>query len=234
MMNFESVLAFGDSTPSGCELAVGLEDFRSREYMTGKISIWDVDAPGKLLAYPQIVADHFGVPCYNYAMTGGSNNRSLRLLTQAVQDHPNSLVLFGYGPTNRTEFYHPEGGLGCDQDNFFQTGPNNYDLHINRKYLEIVRPYNNLKEIMFCVDSICKLYATNFVHIPLFTVDNFDEVPDIDNSIDWGNPRKNAEVWCIENKFSKHTFHYGIDFHKALAELIIQHLIKKEKYVKTR
>ncbi len=118
MKIFESVLAFGDSTPAGCELAGNLEKFRTKEYKTGKVSIEEVDSPGKLLAFPQIVADHFNVPCYNYAMTGGSNDRSLRLLTKAVQDHPNSLVLFGYSWTDRTEFYYPPGGIGCDNDNF--------------------------------------------------------------------------------------------------------------------
>ena len=229
MAKFNSILAFGDSTPSGCELAHGLEKYRSRDYMTGKVSIEELDAPGKLLAFPQIVADHFGVPCHNYAMSGGSNTRSLRLITQAVQEHPDSVVLFGYGPTNRTEFYRPEGGLGCDKDKFFQTGPNNYDLHVNREFLEIVKPHNNLKEIMFCVDAICKLYTKDYLHITLFTEDNPDEVPDFGNSIDWENPRRNAEIWAKSKNYSKLVFHYGLDFHQALAKRIIDSLIEKGK-----
>ena len=228
MAKFDCILAFGDSSVTGCELVVPIEKYHSRNYMTGKVSIEELDAPGKLLAFPQIIADHFDVPCYNYAMTGGSNNRSLRLLTQAVQDHPNSLVLFAYGPTNRTEFYCPDGGLGCDKDNFFQTGPNNYDLHINRKYLEIVHPHNNLKELMFCVDAICKLHARDFLHLPLFTIDNYDEIPIMPKMFDWKNPRQNAEIWGMERGFPKHKFHYGIEYHRQFAKEIIDIVTKND------
>jgi len=222
MAMFNSVLAFGDSSVTGCELFHPIEKFYSREYMTGQVTLAELDAPGKLMSFPQMVADHFNVPCYNYGMTGSSNNRSLRLLTQAVQDHPNSLVLFAYGPTNRTEFYHPEGGLGCDEDNFFQTGPNNFDLHINRQFLEIVHPYNNLKEIMTCVDAICRLHAKDFLHLHLFTIDNEDEVPIMPKMFDWKNPRQNAEIWGMERGFPKHKFHYGVEYHRQFADEIIE------------
>jgi hypothetical protein len=225
MINFESVLAFGDSTPAGCELDGNLEKFKSKAYKTGKVHLEDLDEAGKLLAFPQIVADHFGVPCYNYAMTGGSNDRSLRLLTQAVQDHPNSLVLFGYSETIRTEFYYPEGGIGCDKDNFFQAGPENFDTHMNRKYLEICHPYNNLKELMFCVDSICRLHAKDFLHLPLFGKHWGDEVPNVANVIDFGDV-KNYEEWAFKNNFSMLEFHFELATHKALAELIIQQITK--------
>jgi hypothetical protein len=227
MISFESVLAFGDSNVAGCELAKPLDEtFRTRAYKIGKVTAEELDAEGKVLAFPQRVADHFNVPCYNYAMTGGTNARSLRLLTQAVVEHPNSLVLFGYGTTDRMEFYYPDGGMGCDKDKFFQAGINNFDMHLNRKYLEIYHPYNNLKQLMFCVDAICRIHANNFFHVPIFAYDNADEIPDVPNLIDWGNDAKNCEVWAMKNNFVKFEFHYGIDFHEAIADLIIQNLIK--------
>jgi hypothetical protein len=226
MTSFESVLAFGDSQVAGCELdGVWSKRIRSREYLTGQVTTEELDAPGKLLAFPKIIADRFGVPCYNYAMTGSSNHRSLRLLTQAVQDHPNSLVLFGYSETARNEFYYPEGGIGCDNDNFFQAGPENFDTHVNRKYLEILHPYNNLKQIMFCVDSICRLHAKDFLHIPLFGKNWGDEVPKADKLLDFGDC-KNYEEWAFKNNFKILEFHFELGAHTALAELIIQKITK--------
>ena len=221
MINFESVLAFGDSNVAGCELAGGLEKFRTRAYKTGNVSIEEVDAPGKLLAFPQIVADRFNIPCYNYAMTGSSNDRNLRLLTEAVQEHPNSLVLFGYTWTDRTEFYYPNGGIGCDKDNFFQAGPENFDTHMNRKYLEILHPYDNLKIMMFLVDSVCRLHAKYFLHLPLFNHKNLSEIPEVSNLVDF-KPSNNYEIWAIEQNFSRHEIHFGVDAHEAIAEKIIQ------------
>jgi len=221
MKEFQSVLAFGDSTVAGCELASGLEKFRTRAYKTGAVSIEDVDAPGKLFAFPQIVANRFKIPCYNYSMTGSSNFRNLRLLTEAVQTHPNSLVLFGYTWTDRTEFYYPDGGIGCDRDKFFQAGPDNFDTHMNRKYLEILYPYDNLKTIMFLVESVCRTHAKYFLHLPLFNHKNLSQIPDVPNLINFG-PSNNYENWAIENNFSRHEIHFGIDAHEAISEKIIQ------------
>jgi len=221
MKEFGAVLAFGDSTVAGCELAGGLEKFRTRAYKTGAVSIEDVDAPGKLFAFPQIVANRFKIPCYNYSMTGSSNFRNLRQLTEAVQTHPNSLVLFGYTWTDRTEFYYPDGGIGCDRDNFFQAGLDNFDTHMNRKYLEILYPYDNLKTMMFLVESVCRTHAKYFLHLPLFNHKNLSQIPDVPNLINFG-PSNNYENWAIENNFSRHEIHFGIDAHEAIAEKIIQ------------
>jgi len=221
MKEFGAVLAFGDSNVAGCELAGGLEKFRTRAYKTGTVSIEDVDAAGKLFAFPQMVADHFNVPCYNYAMTGSSNDRNLRLLAQSVQEYPNSLVLFGYTWTDRTEFYYPKGGIGCDRDNFFQAGLDNFDTHMNRKYLEILYPYDNLKTMMFLVESVCRTHAKYFLHLPLFNHKNLSQIPDVPNLINFG-PSNNYENWAIENNFSRHEIHFGIDAHEAISEKIIQ------------
>ena len=102
MKHFESVLAFGDSHVAGCELA---NKYSLEDYLSGSITIEQADASGKELAFPKLVAEHLNVPCYNYAMSGGSNPRSLRLLIQAVQTHPHSLVLFSYTSTDRSEMY---------------------------------------------------------------------------------------------------------------------------------
>lgn len=220
MKNFHSVLSFGDSHVAGCELSnvYSLED-----YTSGKITIEEADTPGKELAFPKLVADKLKVPCYNYAMSGGSNARSLRLLIQAVQEHPNSLVLFGYTCTDRAEFYYPDKGnfLGRDKDNFIQTGMQWDGIKmkhpVNERYLEILRPYNNLKDLMFIVDNVCTMWASNFLHIPLFP----EEVHTVDNLFDFEG-HGNYLDWCKANEFKQLPFfHYGQDAHNALAELII-------------
>ena len=227
MKKIKSVLAFGDSTPAGCELAGPLEQFRTRAYLTGKKTIEELDAPGKLLTFPQKVADYLGVPCYNYAMSGGSNDRSLRLLVDAVQEHPDSLVLFCWGRPDLTELYYPEGGIGCDKDHFFQAGTDNFDSDLNKKWVEIYHYHNNLNQLSFCVDAICRLHASDFLQIPLYLRRTEPaSLPDTPNLLKFGN-YLNAEDWAIEQNCTVLEIHYGEDFHVILADLIIQTLRKK-------
>lgn len=228
MKYFQSVLAFGDSHVAGCELS---NQYSLDDYLSGKIDIEEADRPGKELSFPKIVADQLKIPCYNYAMTGGSNSRSIRLLTQAVQEHPNSLVLFGYTCTDRTEFYYPDKGkfLGRDKDNFIQVGMQwrgkieNQKLKnpINDLYVdEVLRPYNNLKELMFIVDSVCTGWATDFRHLPLFP----ESAPDVDNLFDFENCGNYLD-WCAFKGFKQLPyFHYGQEAHQQLAELILKDL----------
>lgn len=224
MKYFQSVLAFGDSHVAGCELssAYSLED-----YTSGKTTLEDADAPGKKLAFPQLVADELKVPCYNYAMTGGSNPRSLRLLTQAVQKHPNSLILFGYTCTDRTEFYYPDEGnfLGRDADNYIQVGlqwegkiKGALEHPINDTFIKyILRPHNNLEQLMFTVDNICTGWAKDFLHIPLFP----EQIPEAENILDFEG-HSNYLDWCEAKGFKQLPFyHYGQEAHTALAQLIL-------------
>lgn len=220
MKKFNSVLAFGDSHVAGCELS---NEYNLDDYLSGRITIEQADAAGKELAFPNIVANTLDIPCYNYAMSGGSNARSLRLLIQAVQEHPNSLVLFGYTSTNRSEVYYPSGGLGCDSSNFLQLGvqwEGVFKNSINDFYIKNLHLYNNLKELMFCVDNICTGYATDYIHLPLFP----EEVPNVDNVFTFEN-YKNYLDWCSAKGFKKlQHFHYGQDAHNALADLILKDL----------
>jgi hypothetical protein len=227
MTKIKSVLAFGDSTAAGCELAGPLEQFRTRSYLTGKKTIEELDAPGKLLTFPQKVADYLKVPCYNYAMSGSSNDRNLRLLTQAVQDHPDSLVLFSWGRPDLKDLYYPAGGIGCDKDNYFQAGTNNFDTDFNKKFIETYHYHNNLKQQMFCVDAICRSHAVDFLQIPLYLKRTEpEEVPDVPNRL-YFETHSNAEDWAIEKNCTKLEIHYGEDFHTELSRLIIDTLAKK-------
>lgn len=220
MKHFKSVLAFGDSHVAGCELD---NKYSLDDYLSGRITIEQADSSGKELAFPKIVADKLNVPCYNYAMSGGSNPRSLRLLIQAVQEHPNSLVLFGYTSTDRSEFYYPEKSLGKDADNFLQVGmqwEGVFNSPINDFYIKHLHPYNNLSELMFCVDNICTGWATDFLHLPLFP----EEIPAVDNLLNFEGSNNYLD-WCKNKGFKKlQYFHYNQDAHNALAELILKEI----------
>ena len=225
MKYFRSVIAFGDSHVAGCELS---NQYSFEDYTSGKITIEQADAPGKELCFAKIVADKLKVPCYNYAMTGGSNDRSLRLLINAVQEHPNSLILFGYTCVDRTEFYYPDSGtfLGRDKDNFIQVGmqwegkvKGSMKHPINDTYIKhILRPYNNLEQLMFLVDNVCTGWATDFLHIPLFP----EQLPSVDNLFNFEG-HGNYLDWCKAKGFKQLPFyHYGQEAHNALAELILE------------
>lgn len=225
MKYFQSVLAFGDSHVAGCELS---KEYSFEDYTSGKITIEEADAPGKKLCFANTVANHLNIPCYNYAMTGGSNDRSIRLLVNAVQEHPNSLVIFGYTCVDRTEFYYPDNGtfLGRDKDNFIQVGmqwegrvKNSMKHPINNIYIKsILRPYNNLTQLMFLVDSICTRWSANFLHISLFP----EHLPKVDNLFNFEG-YGNYLNWCKAKDFKQLPFyHYGQDAHNTLAQLILR------------
>ena len=216
MKNYESVLAFGDSHVAGCELS---DEYSLQDYISKQITIEEADAPGKELAFPKIIADALNIPCYNYAMSGGSNSRSLRLLTRAIQEQPNSLVLFGYTSTDRSEMFYPEDSLGKDADNFLQLGlqwEGVFDNTVNDFYIKHLYPYNNLKELMFCVHTICSNFTNGYLHLPLFP----EALPNIDNMFTFEG-HNNYLTWCQKRKFKNLPFyHYGQDAHDALANLI--------------
>lgn len=223
MKNFTSVLAFGDSNVAGAELS----NYSKDDYVRGTAYIEDLDQPGKALAFPQIVADHFNVPCYNYALTGGSNTRSMRLLPQALKDHPNSLVLFGYTCTDRTEIYIPDSGFfrGRDKDNFLQVGMQWHNIGMNHilndAYIKLfLREYNNLDQLAFYVENSCKIHAAAYIHIPLFP----EEFPKVNNVIDFAGTACYLD-WCKAQGFTTRPhLHYGQDAHQALANLIINQI----------
>ena len=234
-LHYRSIIAFGDSHVAGCELAdIALVN----KYLSGLSTLEESDSNTKQFAFPQLVANKLNIPCYNYAISGGSNERSLRKLIKAVQDHPDSLVLFGYTSTDRKEFYYPDNGLflGRDSDNFIQVGPqweqtsenqtfkifqsksNSKIQHpINKQFVEkFLRHYNNIDDIMFCVNSICILHSKNVLHIPLYdsVFSNKENVLDFEK-------KHNYLQWCEFKNFKRMQLgHYGHDAHKDLAELI--------------
>jgi hypothetical protein len=223
---FKSILAFGDSHIAGCELSHKLS---ITDCLKNNISIEEADEPGKQLAFPKIVADALGIPCYNYAMTGGSNARSLRLLVKALQEHPDSLVLFGYTCTDRSEFYYPDPGkfLGRDKDNFIQVGVQ-WDIvgikhAINDLFVKhIVRFYNDLEEVMFYAQCASDSYNSQIIHLPLF----LERVPKVDNVFNYEG-YENYITWCQAKGFKQMPYyHYERAAHEALAELILAELAK--------
>lgn len=224
---FKSVLAFGDSHVAGCELSDRLS---LADCLKNNISIEQADESGKLLAFPKIIADALKVPCYNYAMTGGSNARSLRLLSTAIQEHPDSLVLFGYTCTDRSEFYYPDTGkfFGRDKDNFLQVGTQwefvGINNPVNSIFLNhIAREHNDLEEVMFYSSVACEKYDSQIIHLPLF----LEQIPKIENVFNYEG-YGNYITWCEAKGFKKLPYlHYDIEAHRALAQLILKRL---EKY----
>jgi len=235
MEQFSSVLAFGDSNVAGCELG-DLSQVMMDNYFQCKITMEEMDEYWKKFAFPQIVADKLNIPCYNYSLSGGSNERSLRLLTTAIQQHPNSLVLFGYTSTDRTEFYYPEHGsfYGRDKDNFLQVGMQwehgiqaftKMTHPINSLFVDkFLYPYNNLDQIIYIVNALCKVNNTRVINLPLFpwfheTISTLDNVFDFEghgNYMDWG----------VNNNFKPTARqHFKQDAHNKLAELIIKQLL---------
>jgi hypothetical protein len=158
-MKYDYILAFGGSHTAGCELIPDSVD-------------WDET---KLLSFPNTLAKKLNIPCINYAWPGGSNDRSLRLLPEALLTHPNSLVLFGYVTFVRTEFFTLDKTMPQDKDGYIGIGPGwsqikTYEKHqrLNKLYYsefyEDETNFNRYKQFntMLSVQLLCQQYAKNY------------------------------------------------------------------------
>lgn len=223
MKIINKILAFGDSHVAGCELSSvhSLED-----YLQGKISLEDADNEGKKFSFPQILANQLNVPCENYALTGSSNDRSLRKLVEKIES--NCLVIFGYTSPDRTEFYYPDDGLflGRDNDNFIQAGvqwtgmiqnatrQSSMSHPFNELFVKkILRSHNNIQQIYTCVNSICTAYNARVAHLSMtdITYQYMTKLDGFNNYLDW----------CKINGFKQLPYlHYDHTAHIALADLL--------------
>ena len=87
---YDCILSFGDSHVAGFEL---FSDSALADYLQGKITLEQSDSYGKSLAFPKILGDRLGIPCYNFALSGGSNSRSIRLLIKSLGQYNNPLIV---------------------------------------------------------------------------------------------------------------------------------------------
>ena len=232
-MHFDSVVAFGDSHVAGCEIIDGLITQPSANWRENRKDFAHSDQLTKPLAFPNLVAQRLNIPCHNYAMSGASNQRNLRILTSVIEQHPNSLVLYGYTSSVRTEFYMPNNDKFLMQDgDFAQFMPQLLSTYYDEQdnlyqmfYMHFYHYRNTLAEYMFCVDSICQTHAAAYVHIPLFpevstaaistSIKHILQYENADNYLDW----------CKAKKFTPKLFlHYGQEAHDAMAKLILQQI----------
>ena len=237
MIQYDAVLAFGDSHVAGCEL-LGQE--LVNDYIKGNLSLEEMDSQTKPFAFPNLVADSLNIPCYNYALSGGSNNRSLRLLPKALLDHPNSLVLFLYTEPHRKELYYPDQGnfYARDADNYIQLGiqwsgeqfQNNRKTHpINKYFVENMLRINvsGVGLTMFYVDQACQNLSKDYFHIfgfndiyhPNIAIKT-DKILNLESSSNNGFGDFNS--WCLSQGFKQMPLnHYNTHAHTKFAELIL-------------
>lgn len=237
MIQYDAVLAFGDSHVAGCEL-LGQE--LVNDYIKGKLSLEEMDRQTRPLAFPNLVADSLNIPCYNYALSGGSNDRSLRLLPKALLDHPNSLVLFLYTEPHRKELYYPDPGnfYARDSDNYIQLGiqwsgdqfQNNQKSHpINKYFVENMLRIDDsgVALTMFYVDQVCQHLSKNYFHIFGFNdIYRPTIAVNTDNILNLELPSNNGfgdfNGWCLSQGFKQMPLnHYNTHAHTKFAELIL-------------
>jgi len=207
-MNFESIIAFGDSTTAGCEL------------INGSVN-WEET---KKLSFPNTLAKKYSVPCFNYSMPGGSNDRSLRLLPEKLLEHPRSLVLFCYTSFDRSEFFLPkEYGDSIDPDfgdqytpvgiNWSSVKTNKAHQYINTLYLRNLfasrSGYNNYKEYnsLLTVQLFCEKFASYYLQIFLYP--NLISPPDFQLSVYNTIQKNNIFQFDTANDFSWKTNNQG-------------------------
>jgi hypothetical protein len=231
MKHYKSILAFGDSFFAGCELLENWE--HNHEF----VSIHQADQYTKKLAFPQLLANKLDIPCYNYAMSGGSNARSMRNLFQAIQEHQStisdSLILFGYTSTDRYEFYDHDLApdqycyFNQDQDNFIQIQSalvsKNTAHPMSQNFLKYCgHGYQNTDQLMFYVEAACKQHSVDCVHVPLFPYETLCHTPEhlfmFDGCLNYLD-------WATQHQFARHKYgHFDQQSHQVLSDMLFQYL----------
>ena len=161
-MKIKSVLALGDSFVAGAEL------------------LGTTSTEAKHLAFPALLGSALKVPVFNYGWSGGSNQRSIRLLPEKLLQHPNSLVLFFYTEHNRAEYFRPDlpSTLPTDETGYSPIGipwshhcidARTRDLNklYYKNFYHDTSCYNNYREynMLLTVQIFCERYASNYLHI---------------------------------------------------------------------
>lgn len=229
MKQFKQILAFGDSFIAGTELNEDSFD-TFVNIIVNRLSFNDVDNITKKLSFPAIIAEKLSLPYYNYAMTGGSNDRSVRKLIEIIKQYPDSLILFGYTATDRKElFYAGEGNnFGKDSDNFIQLGIQfdypkaNLVYPLNRAFVEhFSYPYNNIDQTITTVEAIVRMYNATVIHLPLFKENisvEFDNIYDFEG-------HQNFNSWGDSLGFKRTRYnHFPIEAHKKLANNLVSYI----------
>ncbi|CAB4133679.1 hypothetical protein UFOVP257_401 [uncultured Caudovirales phage] len=195
-MKYDYVLSFGDSTVAGTELIFQQTPTFLKERLLPlkhnldirkDADIQEDQLKEKELSFSNTLAKKFGIPCINFAIPAGSNDRNLRLLPEALLKYPNSLVLFNYSYADRSELFMPDSPafFHTDSDDYIQLTPSfingpSFDIG-SKKYQELIKTwitdfynipdnYNRFKtyNMLLTVELLCKHYAKNFTQIFLY------------------------------------------------------------------
>jgi hypothetical protein len=232
---YDCVLAFGDSHVAGCELI----DYSKFMYR----SLIQADAYTKPLAFPALLAKKLNIPCWNFAMSAGSNARSLRKLYSQGSRYDNALVLFGYTTVDRMEFHEPRfnshwyASFNQDEDGWIQTGHHfvatnilhvfftlfnqNLNLHpLTRDYHKHSTPVDVNQQI-FYVEAACLMQSFTCIHLPLFP----EEISIRPRHLFDFEHRHTYVDWCESRGFVKLPgYHYGHEAHRSLASLLYEYV----------
>jgi len=229
MKKFNSIIAFGDSFVAGTELCTDeqVEEVYNK-IKSGLYPVDEIDDITKPNSFPNLLAKKLNIPCHNYAMSGSSNNRSIRKLISATKIHTNSLILFGYTSPDRSEIYYPVEGpcAGRDSDMFLQLGIhiNNHGINfeLNQTYIrDFIYPHNNINEFIICAEAIAKYTSNQIIHLPVFGDYVHEPLPNIFKFQGY----KNLIDWATFNRFSRLRHgHFEQAAHNALADLLFQQL----------
>jgi hypothetical protein len=217
---YDSILVFGDSHLDGLELDVS-------------------PVARKEKTWPAIVGKRLGIAVHNFALRGGSNDRSLRMLPSKLLQFRNSLVIYGITHFNRQEIF--QKGKGYVPVGVCWTQNDLYEHRdVNDHFMSYMLPNtldemedNNLRVLnhLLQVQALCKCYAADHMLMPLFNleliegkqqqllvaIENLYQFP---NSTSWMN-------WCNRNDFPRGSMHYLQPAHDAFAEIIYEEITKR-------
>jgi len=237
-LSFNSVVAFGDSNVAGFEsIDDDLVDYEN--WKKGIISLNDLDKRYHQHSFPNLLAQKLQIPCYNYALSGSCNQRSIRKMTEVLHLHKNSLVIFGYTNPERHEFYFPDSGKfpNRDESNYLQLGihwefldtKKEPAFELNKIFVKnFIRICDNLKEKSTIVKALSSYHDCTLIDLVLYP--SFEKKLNNDKYItDFSfEGYGNYFEWARKKKFKLGKLsHFKKEAHIQLADLLYAYLTEK-------
>jgi hypothetical protein len=178
--------------------------------------------------FGDLIGDHFNIPTINRAH-GGSDNHSIldRIIDHLDEIQKNDIIIIGWTDQYRTRVVNND-----DEWELLNPG------HINQPTVNLSKySVKTIKEIIFNRDS--KKYTNevnNFIKLLNYTFKNNIILHwswiDHENELITNVPKlKNAKTIFQETNGDVKDFHWGMETHKDLSQIIINLIIDSGKYI---
>lgn len=198
------LMKYGLASPESVTYKFNSQGFRSEEFsdQPGFIALGCSFTLGMgvpyLQTWPQIIADHLGLPAWNLGQGGGSMDTCWRLLNHWLAILPTEFVCLLRPTSDRFEFY-------LDQQKPCMFLPSQHDTHAIQKYWydDLRNSETNFEKNHMALSYLCAMHGKKMYWL------------DLEQAM-WNLPHR--EPWPL----ARDMLHVGFDSHEHCAKMFLR------------